>query len=79
MMMRKRYLLNPNKKEFELPQEMYLASAMFLSIPEKENKVEFAKKLYLMTSQQKISLPTPTILNARTNYHQLSSCFELNL
>jgi ribonucleoside-diphosphate reductase alpha chain len=26
-----------------------------------------------------VSLPTPTLLNARTNYHQLSSCFKLNV
>ena len=26
-----------------------------------------------------ISLPTPTIKNARTNFHQLSSCFKLNI
>jgi len=79
MMMRKRYLLNPNKVEKELPQEMYLAGAMFLALPEKENKVEFAKKIYHSTASQKISLPTPTLLNSRTNYHQLSSCFKLNI
>ncbi|MFZ1626282.1 MAG: ribonucleoside-diphosphate reductase subunit alpha, partial [Candidatus Moraniibacteriota bacterium] len=30
-------------------------------------------------SKQRISLPTPTLLNARTNYNQLSSCFKINV
>lgn len=76
----KRYLLNPNKIVHELPQEMYLAVALFLAIPErKEDRVEMAKKMYEVCSSQKLSLPTPTLLNARTNYHQLSSCFKLNI
>ena len=76
----KRYLLNPNGVVHELPQEMYLAAALFLAIPEKkEVRVEMAKKMYEVCSSQKLSLPTPTLLNARTNYHQLSSCFKLNI
>ena len=76
----KRYLLNPNKIVHELPQEMYLAVALFLAIPEKkENRLAVAKQIYEACSSQKLSLPTPTLLNARTNYHQLSSCFKLNI
>jgi len=76
----KRYLLNPNKKFHELPQEMYLAVALFLAIPEKqEDRMKVAQKIYEVTSSQKLSLPTPTLLNARTNFHQLSSCFKLNV
>ncbi len=76
----KRYLLNPNKVVWELPQEMYLAIALFLAIPEKkEDRLAFAKKIYDACSTQKISLPTPTLINARTNYHQLSSCFKINV
>ncbi|MCF7831170.1 ribonucleoside-diphosphate reductase subunit alpha [Candidatus Gracilibacteria bacterium] len=76
----KRYLLNPNKVIHELPQEMYLAIALFLAIPEKkEDRLKVAKQIYEVTSTQKLSLPTPTLLNARTNYHQLSSCFKLNV
>jgi ribonucleoside-diphosphate reductase alpha chain len=79
-MMRKRYLLNPNKVIKELPQEMYMSVALFLAIPEKdENRLEIAKKIYDYCSLQKLSLPTPTLLNARTNYNQLSSCFKLNI
>lgn len=76
----KRYLLNPNKIVRELPQEMYLAVALFLAIPEaKENRLAFALRIYKHCSEQRISLPTPTLLNARTNYHQLSSCFKINV
>ncbi|MDP2837978.1 MAG: ribonucleoside-diphosphate reductase subunit alpha [Candidatus Moranbacteria bacterium] len=76
----KRYLLNPNKVIHELPQEMYMSVALFLAIPEKaENRLAFALQIYKHCSEQRISLPTPTLLNARTNYHQLSSCFKINI
>ncbi len=78
--MEKRYLLNPNGIIKELPQEMYLAVAMFLAVPEDDSKrVSIAKDIYDVISTMKLSLPTPTLLNARTNYHQLSSCFKLNI
>lgn len=78
--LQKRYLLNPNKVVKELPQEMYMSVALFLAIPEpKETRLAFALKVYEQCSQQKISLPTPTLINARTNYHQLSSCFKINV
>jgi ribonucleoside-diphosphate reductase alpha chain len=76
----KRYLLNPNGVIRELPQEMYMSIALFLAIPESdENRLKFAIKLYKHCSQQRVSLPTPTLLNARTNYNQLSSCFKMNV
>jgi ribonucleoside-diphosphate reductase alpha chain len=76
----RRYLLNPNGIIHELPQEMYLMVALFLAIPEpKESRLSVAKDIYEVCSSQKLSLPTPTLLNARTNYHQLSSCFKLNI
>lgn len=79
-MMKKRYLLNPNKLVKELPQEMYMSVALFLAIPEKkENRLALAKKIYKYCANQQISLPTPTLLNARTNYNQLSSCFVMNV
>lgn len=80
LMYKKRYLLNPNKIVKELPQEMYMSAALFLAIPEpKETRLEIAMKIYEYCSNAMISLPTPTLLNARTNYHQLSSCFKLNI
>jgi len=76
----KRYLLNPNKIIRELPQEMYLSIALFLAIPEKkEGRLALALKIYEHCSRQRISLATPTLLNSRTNYHQLSSCFKINV
>jgi ribonucleoside-diphosphate reductase alpha chain len=80
MMYRKRYLLNPNKVIKELPQEMYMSVALFLAMPEaKEDRLKIAKEIYDYCSTGKISLPTPTLLNARTNFHQLSSCFKFNI
>lgn len=79
-MYKRRYLLNPNKIIRELPQEMYMSRALFLAIPEKdEDRLEFAFDIYKHISEARISLPTPTLLNSRTNYHQLSSCFKLNI
>lgn len=76
----RRYLLNPNKKIFELPQEMYLTIALFLAIPEEPtDRLKMAQKIYEVISTQRLSLPTPTLLNARTNFHQLASCFKLNV
>lgn len=80
LMYSKRYLLNPNKIVREIPQEMYMVAAMFLAIPEsKETRLQKVLKIYDYCSKQKISLPTPTLLNARTNFHQLSSCFKFNI
>ena len=80
LMYKKRYLLNPNKVIKELPQEMYMSVALFLAMPEKkENRMKVAKKIYDYCSTGKISLPTPTLLDARTNFHQLSSCFKFNI
>lgn len=80
LMYKKRYLLNPNKIVRELPQEMYMSAALFLAIPEpEETRLQTALKIYEYCSKAMISLPTPTLLNARTNYHQLSSCFKLNV
>ncbi len=76
----KRYLLNPNKVVHELPQELYLSVALFYAIPEPAGKrLEFAKKVYEYCSQGKISLATPALNNPRTNWHQLSSCFKINV
>ncbi len=76
----KRYLNNPNKNVRELPQELYMGVALFLALPEKEeDRLEFAFKVYDQCSTQRISLPTPTLINARTNFYQLTSCFKLNV
>ena len=71
-----RYLVKGFKKEvFELPQERFMTIAMHLAIPEKENKVYYAKAFYDLMSQLKMTSATPTLGNAGTPFYQLSSCF----
>jgi ribonucleoside-diphosphate reductase alpha chain len=78
--LQKRYLLNPNKVIKELPQEMYFFVGLFMAIPEPpETRVATAIEMYLACAEQKISLATPSLMNARTTFHQLSSCFKLNV
>lgn len=59
----------------ETVQEMYMGIAMHLAIPEGEDRVYWAKKIYDNLSQLKVTMATPTMSNARKPYHQLSSCF----
>ncbi|MDA3732976.1 ribonucleoside-diphosphate reductase subunit alpha [Niameybacter massiliensis] len=71
-----RYLIRGFGKEvLELPQERFMTIAMHLAIPEKENKVHYAKKFYDLLSQLKMTVATPTLGNAGTPTYQLSSCF----
>ena len=71
-----RYLVRGYDKEFfELPQERFMAIAMHLALVEGENKVEYAKKFYDLMSELKMTTATPTLANAGTPFHQLSSCF----
>ena len=70
-----RYLIKNSKGEpIELPQQMFMAIAMFLAQNE-EKKQEKAKKFYDVISKFEVMLATPTLSNARTNRHQLSSCY----
>ena len=70
-----RYLIKNNKGQpIELPQQMFMAIAMFLAQNE-ENKQERAKEFYDVISKFEVMLATPTLSNARTNRHQLSSCY----
>ncbi len=70
-----RYLLKNSKGEsIELPQQMFMGIAMFLAQNE-DNKQEKAKEFYHVISQFEVMLATPTLSNARTNRHQLSSCY----
>lgn len=71
-----RYLIRSHDhKLLESPQEMFMGIAMHLAIPEKENKVFWAKQFYDIFSQLQVTMATPTLANARKPYHQLSSCF----
>jgi ribonucleoside-diphosphate reductase alpha chain len=70
-----RYLLKNNDKQpIELPQQMFMGIAMFLAQNE-EDKQEKAKEFYDVISKFEVMLATPTLSNARTNRHQLSSCY----
>jgi len=70
-----RYLLKNNDKDpIELPQQMFMGIAMFLAQNEKD-KQEKAKEFYDVVSKFEVMLATPTLSNARTNRHQLSSCY----
>ncbi|EFI42327.1 ribonucleoside-diphosphate reductase subunit alpha [Peptoniphilus sp. oral taxon 386] len=72
----KRYLIRDSEGNvLENIQEMFMGISMHLAIPEGNNKVSFAKKLYDILSTLKITVATPTMSNARKPYHQLSSCF----
>jgi ribonucleoside-diphosphate reductase alpha chain len=53
---------------------MFMGIAMFLAQNE-ENKQERAKEFYDVISKFEVMLATPTLSNARTNRHQLSSCY----
>jgi len=70
-----RYLLKDrNNHPIELPQQMFMAIAMFLAQNEK-NRQEWAKKFYDLISRFEVMVATPTLANARTPRHQLSSCY----
>ncbi|WP_321469433.1 ribonucleoside-diphosphate reductase subunit alpha [Halarcobacter sp.] len=70
-----RYLIkNRHGEPIELPQQMFMAIAMFLAQDE-DNKQERAKEFYDVVSKFEVMLATPTLSNARTNRHQLSSCY----
>ena len=70
-----RYLIKDKKGEpIELPQQMFMGIAMFLAQNE-FNPQEWAKKFYDLISKFEVMLATPTLSNARTTRHQLSSCY----
>lgn len=70
-----RYLLkDSNEKPIELPQHMFMAIAMFLAQNE-EDRNGWAIRFYDMISSFEVICATPTLANARTTRHQLSSCF----
>jgi len=70
-----RYLIKDRKGEpIELPQHMFMAIAMFLAQNE-EDRHDWAIKFYDMISKFEVMMATPTLSNARTTRHQLSSCY----
>jgi ribonucleoside-diphosphate reductase alpha chain len=70
-----RYLIKDRKGDpIELPQHMFMGIAMFLAQNE-EDREGWAIKFYDMISKFEVMLATPTLSNARTPRHQLSSCY----
>lgn len=70
-----RYLIkDKNGEPIELPQHMFMAIAMFLAQNEKD-PMQKAIEFYDLISSFKVMLATPTLSNARTPRHQLSSCY----
>jgi len=70
-----RYLIK-NKKgvPIELPQQLFMGVAMFLAQNEFDCQT-WAKKFYDILSKFEVMAATPTLSNARTPRHQLSSCY----
>lgn len=70
-----RYLLKDrDDKPIELPQHMFMAIAMFLAQNEKDCNKK-AMEFYDVLSKFEVMVATPTLSNARTPRHQLSSCY----
>jgi ribonucleotide reductase alpha subunit len=70
-----RYLLKDGQgKPIELPQHLFMGVAMFLAQNEFDCQ-SWAKKFYDILSKFEVMAATPTLSNARTPRHQLSSCF----
>lgn len=70
-----RYLIRSHSGEIlESVQEMFMGIAMHLTLPEKD-RVFWAKQIYDILSELKVTMATPTMSNARKPFHQMSSCF----
>ncbi|AWI33823.1 ribonucleoside-diphosphate reductase subunit alpha [Helicobacter apodemus] len=70
-----RYLLKDKQgNPIELPQHMFMGIAMFLAQNE-EDPNYWAEQFYDLLSKFEVMAATPTLSNARTPRHQLSSCY----
>jgi ribonucleoside-diphosphate reductase alpha chain len=70
-----RYLLKDRSGvPIELPQQLFMGVAMFLAQNEFDCQ-SWAKKFYDILSKFEVMAATPTLSNARTPRHQLSSCY----
>ncbi len=70
-----RYLIKNKKGDpIELPQQLFMGVAMFLAQNEFDSQT-WAKKFYDILSKFEVMAATPTLSNARTPRHQLSSCY----
>jgi len=70
-----RYLIKDRSgTPIELPQQLFMGVAMFLAQNEFDCQT-WAKKFYDILSKFEVMAATPTLSNARTPRHQLSSCY----
>ncbi len=70
-----RYLIkNREGNPVELPQQLFMGVSMFLAQNEFDCQT-WAKKFYDILSKFEVMVATPTLSNARTTRHQLSSCY----
>ncbi|MCE3047068.1 ribonucleoside-diphosphate reductase subunit alpha [Helicobacter kayseriensis] len=70
-----RYLLKDREnRPIELPQQMFMALAMFLAQNEQDPN-QWAIQFYDVISKFEVVTATPTLANGRTTRHQLSSCY----
>jgi len=70
-----RYLIKDKEgNPIELPQQLFMGVAMFLAQREDDPQT-WAKKFYDILSKFEVMAATPTLSNARTTRHQLSSCY----
>lgn len=70
-----RYLLKDRKQNpIELPQHMFMAISMFLASREEDPNF-WAVEFYNVLSKFEVTTATPTLANARSTRHQLSSCY----
>ena len=70
-----RYLIKDKQGvPIELPQQLFMGVAMFLAQNEFDCQT-WAKKFYDILSKFEVMAATPTLSNARTPRHQLSSCY----
>ena len=73
-----KYLIKDQQgRPVELPQQMFMAIAMFLAHEEetKEQRTNRAKEFYDVISTFEVMLATPTLSGARKNRNQLASCY----
>ncbi len=70
-----KYSIKIGDEYAELPQYLFMGIAMFLHSNETENKTEKAIAHYNRLRDYELMHGTPTLSNARTPRHQLSSCF----
>ena len=71
--MRRSYLLRDDEELLERPQHMFLRVALFIH----GSDMESVKMCYDLMSTLQYIHASPTLFNAGTRNHQLSSCFIL--